>query len=385
MHGLSCVSLLLAASTVAAQGQSIVFSFGGPASGQNVHGTTSGFGVRAGGAGGSHAVVVPLAAGMNEPQLAPTLIPAAAAQQIGLTLTASSPSVGAFTLASVDGASPSRGCLVGTDDTAITSLVGEIGGGGTSRFFGAAIPKASTAAPANGVLTVEVVGRSTTDGHLFGVTSQLQVAAGESAASLNQRLRTDLLAKGCSVFDIAMPSFTSATATIPGFGVDRFDGLVGSQVGHQFRVGKVFLGRSGGAQALRGVIGLGWFPTGGFAEYGTGFAAVGPEPHASGSGDFAPGGAYDVTLAWGRPELGVLLGATARGATALPGGASLLLDPAAVVAAVPFATDAHGRAVVTRSTPATPATLGQTLHWQGIALRAGTLAATSGVYVRIWQ
>lgn len=379
------LTVLFAATSAGAQGQTITFSFSAATSGQNVHGTPSSFGVRAGSLGGSHAAIVTMAAGMNEPQLAPSLIAAAAQNQIGLTLNAPSPTVGSFTLASVAGAPPARGCLFGTDDTGITSLVADITGGGTGRFFGAAFPKASTAAAATGVLTIEVVGRSTTDGHLFGVTSQLQVAAGESAASLNQRILADLTVKGCTVFDLAIPSFTSATATIPGFGVDRFDGLVGSQVGHQFRASKVFVARTGGAQSVRGVIGLGWFPTGGFAEYGTGHAAVGRQPYVRGSGDFGPGGSYDVALHWGQGSAGVLLGATARGAVALPGGATLLLDPATVTTAVPFVTDPHGDVVVARQTPNDPAVLGHTLHWQGVAPRAGALATTSGLYVRIWQ
>ncbi|MBL8753907.1 MAG: hypothetical protein JNK15_11470 [Planctomycetes bacterium] len=378
------VVLLLGNSPVVAQGQSILFSFANPASGVNVHGTTATFGVRAGAIGGSHAAVVPLAAGMNEPQLAPSLIAACAQNQIGLAPSPSASNVAEFLLTGVEGALPARGCLFGTDDTGIAGFVGEITGGGTTRFFGAAFPKAATSAATNGVLTIEVVGRSTTDGHVFGVTSQLQIAAGETAAAINLRVRNDLIAKGCTVFDLAIPSFTNASATIAGFGVDRFDGLAGSQLGHQFRVSKIAAFRSGGARAVPAVIGLGWFPTGGFAEYGSGFAAAGREPYVRGSGDFAPGGCYDVTLEYHHHEVGMLVAATGRGALALPGGATLLLDPTTVVATTPFVTGPHGTAKATQQTPNDPAVIGQTVHWQGFAVHAGAVAATSGLYVRIW-
>ncbi len=381
----SAAVLLFVATVVSAQGQTITFFLSSPASGLNVHGTSSAFGVRASGPGGSHLAVAPLAAGMNEPQLAPALIAAAAQAQIGLQHAQSSPSSGLFTIASVEGALPSRGCIVGTDDTAVTGLVGEITGGGTTKFFGGALPLANASAPTSGVVTIEVIGRSTTDGHVFGVTTQLQVTAGESAASLNLRIRNDLIAKGCTLFNITLPSFAAPNSFLHGIGVDRFVGQ-GSQAGHQFRVSKMFLARSGGAaRALPLAIGLGWFPTGGFAEYGSGFAAAGKQPYVHGSGAFAPGTSHAVTVEFHHHEVGVLVGATGRAALPLPGGATLLLDPATVVATLPFTTNGHGRATATQATPNDPAVLGQTVHWQGFALHAGALAATSGLYVRIWQ
>jgi hypothetical protein len=384
MRYLSAVLLLAAAA--AAQGQTISFFYSGPSTGLTATGATSKFGVRAPGASGSHLASVPLAAGMNEPQLAPSLITTAAANQIGLQLAQYSPTDGQFTIATVEGAVPSRGCIVGSDDTGIVNFVGEIAGGGTTRFFGASFAKANAAAPTSGHVTIEVVGRSTTDGHLFGVTSQLHVAAGETPGALNLRIRNDLIAKGCSVFDITMPSFAAPNAFLHGLGVDRFVGLAGIQLGHEFRVSKVLLVRTyGAAIAIPLAIGLGWFPTGGFAEYGSGFAAAGKEPSVRGSGQYAPGSSYDVTLDFHHHEAGVLVGATGRGALALPGGATLLLDPATVVSTTPFVTNGQGRCTTNHAIPNNPAVLGQTVHWQGFAPHAGALAATSGLYVRVWQ
>ncbi|HEX5052517.1 MAG TPA: hypothetical protein VFZ65_12140 [Planctomycetota bacterium] len=376
----------LLSASLAAQAQGLTFNFHGVATGSNQHSAQSRFFVRAVSSEGNRAATVPLSAGMEEAQLAAPLVAEAAANQLGIVPIVAAGTVLGFRLATVDGAAPARGCLFGTDDTGITGFVAEIAGGPVARFHGCAFAKAGTNATAAGLFGIEVVGKSTTDGHVFGVFEQVAIAAGDSAAVVNDHIRAALVAGGCQVFDIAMPSSGSVLVlTQPGFGIDRFDGLIGSQVGHQFRVFKIVVTYSGAALQMPRVVGLGWFPTGGFAEYGRGHSHLAPEPWVNGQGGFAPGESYDVGVHFARPTAGLLAIARERAGIALPGGASLLVDPATIVGLVPFLTGPSGNTVHHVDTPLDPMLVGQTLHYQGLGVGVGGLATTSGLYCRTWQ
>jgi hypothetical protein len=259
-----------------------------------------------------------------------------------------------------------------------------LAGEGSSRFLGCAIAKANATSPLAGAFQLQLFGKRTTDGQLFNLLLQVPIVAGEPAVALNQRIRTNLEAAGCTVFDIAIPSFSNPAVTAAGFGIDRYGISTGAFAG-SYRVFGVVSLYSAATRAIPKVVGVGWFPTGGFAEYGRGHAASGLEPYARAEGGFAPGDSHDVVLEFGRATLGLCLVAAERAALPLGNGALLLVDPATLVDVVPCHAGPAGSWRRSVAIPPTAAVLGRTLHYQGHGINSTGWVATSGLYSRVWQ
>jgi hypothetical protein len=377
-----CLASVPCTALAAQSGQDITFFFNGTATGFSRGLRPSGLGVRAGSIAGSHVASVQLPPGATENTLSPALVAAAAQQQIVLEPQTAQGLVIAWRVTSVGGLAPNRGFLFGTDDPGLTGLHAQLASlTAASRAQGCAFAKAQTGATEAGGIGITLVGPPVGGGSIAKIGFTVPVFAGDSAAAVNERVRETLVAEGCTVFDVALPAF-GGSGTLSGFGIDRFvdDGV-------QARVTLLHLEYFGGATGGTRAAGIGWFPTGGFAEYGRGHAAVagGFEPYVRGEGGFAPGEVYDVVLEFGARTVGLLLVAGERAGTALPGGGTLLVDRATLAGVVPFRTDRSGTAAHRVEVPSDPAVIGQTLHYQAFGLGAAGASHTSGLYARVWQ